>query len=68
MEVTVVTDYVPWRLHLSPQTFTYEQALFLLDGSVKGFRELLHKIKTPFLIDSYMIGVDYKGEVKVWWN
>lgn len=68
MQVTVVTDYIPWRFHLINKNITYEQALFLLDGSVKGFRQLLHRIKTPFLIEKYMIGVDYKGEVKVWWN
>lgn len=68
MEVTVVSDYIPWRFHLEQGNITYEQALLLLEGSLKGFRELLHKIKTPFLVDRYMIGVDYKGEVKVWWN
>lgn len=38
MQVTVVTDYIPWRFHLINKNITYEQALFLLDGSVKGFR------------------------------
>lgn len=68
MEATVVAEYVPWRFHLEQGKITYEQALLLLDGSLKGFRELLHKIKIPFLIQKYMIGVDYKGDVKVWWN
>jgi hypothetical protein len=70
MQVTLVTDYVPWRLHLASAsvTLTYEQALFLLEGAVSGFRELLHKTKTPFLIEQYMVGVDGNGKVKVWWN
>ncbi len=68
MEITIVTDYVPWRLHLNQNPITYEQALFLLDGSVRGFRELLHRIKVPFLVQSYMIGVDGSGSVRVWWN
>lgn len=68
MEITIVTDYVPWRLHLNQNQITYEQALFLLEGSVRGFRELLHRIKVPFLVQSYMIGVDGNGNVRVWWN
>ena len=68
MEVTVVTEYVPWRLNRQPKIITYEQALFLIEGAVKGFRELLHRTKTPFLIERYMIGVDAAGQVKVWWN
>lgn len=66
--MTIVTDYVPWRYHLCKQILTYEEGLFLLDGAVKGFRELLHRIKTPFIVQKFMIGVSSKGEVKVWWN
>jgi len=50
MEVTVVTEYVPWRLHRQSKKLTYEQALFLIDGATKGIRELLHRTKSPFLI------------------
>ena len=68
LEVTVVTDYVPWRLHQQFKTLTYEQALFMFDGALRGFRELLHRLKSPFIVDKKMIGVDAYGEVKVWWN
>jgi hypothetical protein len=68
MEISVVTDYVPWRMHIDPNKLSYEQALFILDGACRGFRELLHRVKLPFIIQSYMIGVDEKGNVKVWWN
>ena len=64
----MVSDYVPWRLHQYRKTLTYEQALFILEGALKGFSELLYKVKIPFLIENYMIGVDAYGEVKVWWN
>ena len=37
LDITVVTDYVPWRLHKYPRTLTYEQALFILEGGLKGF-------------------------------
>lgn len=39
-----------------------------MNGSLRGFRELLHRTRTPFIIKDYMIGVDGSGEVKVWWN
>ena len=68
MEATIITDYIPWRLHSTNKLITYEQALFLLEGSIKGFRELLHKTKIPFLVEKYMIGVDGYGAVRVWWN
>ena len=51
MEATVVTEYVPWRLHLYHRSLTYEQALFLLEGALNGLRELLHRVKTPFFIE-----------------
>lgn len=38
MEVSVVTDYVPWRLGVEPGTLNKHQALFLLDGACRGFR------------------------------
>lgn len=38
LDVTVVTDYVPWRLHQHFKYLTYEQGMFLLDGALKGFR------------------------------
>ena len=59
---------MPWRLHQYYKNITYEQGLFLLEGALRGFREILHRLKTPFLIDRFMIGVDAYGEVKVWWN
>ena len=68
MEVTVVTDYIPWRFNLFNNPLTYEQALFLLDGSLRGLRELLFKLKTPFLVEPYMIGVDGNSHVRIWWN
>ena len=68
MEATITTDFVPWRLDQYYKTLTYEQAIFLLDGSLSGFRELLHRLKAPFMVDKSMIGVDAYGEVKVWWN
>jgi hypothetical protein len=68
MTLSVITEYVPWRLHLIQSSLTREQALFLLAGSCKGFRELLHKIRHPFRVTSSMIGVNESGEVRVWWN
>ena len=68
MNVTVVAEYVPWRLHLHHKNLTYEQALFLLEGTIHGLRQLFYRFKNPFLIEKYMIGLDAKGEVKVWWN
>jgi hypothetical protein len=38
MEISVVTDYVPWRLHVETCTLTPEQALLILDGACRGFR------------------------------
>ena len=67
MQISVVTDYVPWRLHLENEVTT-EQALFLLEGACRGFRELLHRVHSPFIIQGNMIGVDAAGSVKVWWN
>lgn len=40
----------------------------MIDGVLRGIRELLHRTKSPFLIEKYMIGVDAAGNVKVWWN
>jgi len=68
MEVSIVSDYVPYRLHLSQKQLTREEGLFLLDGCLRGFRELLHRVRTPFPIEAFMIGVDGNGQVKVWWN
>ena len=68
MQISVLTDYVPWRLHLINRIITYEEALFLLDVAFRGFRELLHRLKFPFLVEDYMIGVDINSSVRVWWN
>lgn len=40
----------------------------MLDGSFKGFRELLHRLRFPFLVEDYMIGIDINGNARVWWN
>jgi hypothetical protein len=68
MEVSVVTDYVPWRLGVEKTKLTREQALFLLEGACRGFRELLHRVRFPFLVQPGMVGVDGSGQVRVWWN
>jgi hypothetical protein len=68
MQVSVVTDYVPFRLHQAVSPLTVEQALFLLDGALRGFRELLHRVRTPFPVHEWMVGVDGEGKVRVWWN
>lgn len=68
IQVSVVMDYVPWRLHQLEATLTSRQALMLLEGCVRGFRELLHRVRTPFPVQSCMVGVDGNGSVKVWWN
>lgn len=68
MEINVVTEYIPWRLDVHNKVISYEEALFLLNGSFRGFRELLHRIRFPFLVYDYMIGIDINGDVRVWWN
>jgi hypothetical protein len=68
MQVSVVTDYVPWRLSAEPAELSVEQALFVLDGACRGFRELLHRVRAPFVVQAGMVGVDGSGEVRVWWN
>lgn len=40
----------------------------MLEGACRGFRELLHRVHSPFIIQGNMIGVDASGSVKVWWN
>jgi hypothetical protein len=68
MEVSVVTDYVPWRLGRDNLPLTRQQVLFLLDGACRGFRELLHRVRFPFTVQAGMVGVDGRGQVRVWWN
>lgn len=68
MEVSVVTDYVPWRLSVEQATLTIEEALCVLEGACRGFRELLHRVRFPFIVQAGMVGVDGNGEVRVWWN
>jgi hypothetical protein len=68
IQVSVVMDYVPWRLHQLEGSLTTKQGLMLLEGSVRGFRELLHRVRTPFPVQPCMVGVDGNGSVKVWWN
>ena len=68
MEVDVIGEYIPWRFSGFYDRLAYEQGLFLLSGALRGFRELLHRNKEPFLVERSMIGVDAEGEVKVWWN
>lgn len=68
MKLSVLTDYIPWRLNLYPMTLTSREALFLLQGCVRGFRELLHRVRIPFIPDDTMVGIDHKGQVRVWWN
>lgn len=68
MEVSVVADYVPWRLGRDNPSLTPQQALFLLDGACRGFRELLHRVRFPFIVQAGMVGVDGRGHVRVWWN
>ena len=68
MEVSVVSDYVPWRLHQHMVPLTQSQMLLLLDGASRGFRELLHRIRTPFKPMESMVGINDSGVVKVWWN
>lgn len=29
---------------------------------------MLHRLRFPFLVEDYMIGIDINGNVRVWWN
>lgn len=59
---------MPWRLEQSKEALGRDEALFLLAGACKGFRELLHRVRVAFQVEAFMIGVNDAGVVKVWWN
>ena len=59
---------MPWRLDHNKETLGRNEALYLLEGACKGFRELLHRVRVPFQVEAYMMGLNDAGVVKVWWN
>lgn len=68
VRVSIVADFVPWRLDQQKEIVGRNEALFLLGGACKGFRELLHRVRVPFQVEAFMIGLNEAGIVKVWWN
>ena len=47
---------------------SYQHMLSVLYYSIKGFQILLDRWKNYFTIQSYMIGINNQGQVKVWFN
>lgn len=59
---------MPWKLDQWNEALSRNEALFLLEGACKGFRELLHRVRVPFQVEAFMIGLNDLAVVKVWWN
>jgi hypothetical protein len=62
----VVTEYLPKRLSSVPR-FSFQEALYVLTETLKGFREICRRFG-PVIIEDDMIAFTQQGRVRCWSN
>ena len=62
----IFVEQIPLRLS-NMEDIPYPDSLHLYDATINGFGQLASEVN-PFRIDEDQIGINGKGQVKVWCN